>query len=142
LDTASNYVQFTEILADYPSIKILDDSATQDVLDRVISKYHVNNLHYFWSKANAPIINCTRMRLCDLPAYYEKTLPTLFSGNTYLTIDLCNDDRFIVCQGHLNSFIELLKINYFELTETYLLNDVLHIRFCVNHVCEVFEFDG
>jgi hypothetical protein len=138
LNTVSNYVQFHEILAEYPSIKILDHSAAQDILDRVTSKYHVDNLHYFWSKNDAPIVKRTKIR--DLPAYYGKTLPTQLSGNTYLIIDCC-DDRFIVCHGHLNSLIEMLKVYDYEMIEIYLLNNALHIRFCVNHVSEVFEFE-
>ena len=127
MDTASNHVQFTEILAGYPSIKILDSRASQNVLGQVISKYHVNTLHYFWSKDKAPIINCAKIRPKDLPAYYEETLPVLFSDNTYLIMDLCDDDKFIVCQSHLDNLIKLLKENYFELDEIYILSDIFHI---------------
>ena len=138
----SNEAQFTEILASYPSIKILDDSTAQDILDRVMLEYRVNTLHYFWSKPKASIANCTKIRPKDLPAYYEDTLPALLSGDTYLIIDLCDDDKFIVCQSRLDDLMKLLKENYFELDEIYILNDAFHIRLCVNHVCEVFEFDG
>jgi hypothetical protein len=138
----SNEAQFTEMLTSYPSIKMLDDSTAREILDRVMLEYRINTLHYCWSKAKAPIVNCTKIRPKDLPAYYGKTLPALFSDNTYLIIDLCDDDKFIVCQSHLDNLMELLKENYFELIEIYILTDTFHIRLCVNHVCEVFKFNG
>ena len=135
---ASNYDQFTEMLAACPSIKVLEDSAAQDILDRVMAEYHVNTLHYFWSKPGAPIIARTGMQPRDVPDYYAKARFRPLSGDVYLIID-CRDERFIVCRGHLDSFRDLLRVNYFELVEIYLVDDAFRIRFCMNHDYEAFE---
>ncbi|NLW78241.1 MAG: hypothetical protein GXY32_02365 [Ruminococcaceae bacterium] len=117
----------------------MDKTAATDILNRVMSKYGISDLHYYWSGDKALLKSYIRVRPNDLPVYYETKLPQMFSGNVHIIIDCC-DGRFIVCQSNLNWLIELLKAEYFDLIEIYLLNEFFDICLCVNHVCEVFEF--